>query len=466
MENMDQSAQAENKAGQSRRARLRAWFGRGVQKFIITLELFGKNELANHAAAGAYGFLLSAAPVFIMVAIIITRVFGAWPEWVRSLLGEIDALAGEFSIDISLSAILANRRIGIPALVTGVNLIWTARVFALSLQRGTRVVFITIERPSFWRENLLTFGIELAVVIYALTYAVSSRIAIGLVHSAGLVLSIPLLDPLLKLMSLLLPIGGLGILTFLAYRLIPFEHPSPKASFRGTLLCIASYVVVSSAFKEVVNLTRYNLLYGTLGSLLILLANVYFFFIFFYLGSQYAFVEDSFDELIFRHYRRLSKGDERSRFFEKRIFSSPKKLMQKYARSYNDGEYLYHGGDSVKEIYYLIRGSIDLHMPIESGQELLESRVHEGGFVGETEFLLDEARTGSARSRGESLVLCLPPELFTKLLYSDPESAMHVIENLCKRINNTRERITKGRICRDDDQDPAESALIDEEYGQ
>jgi hypothetical protein len=29
---------------------------------LITVELFKKNGLANHAAAGAYGFLFSAAP--------------------------------------------------------------------------------------------------------------------------------------------------------------------------------------------------------------------------------------------------------------------------------------------------------------------------------------------------------------------------------------------------------------------
>lgn len=415
--------------------KLRIFFTKGLQKALMTIELFGKNELANHAAAGAYGFLLSAAPVFIMAAILITRAFGAWPEWVTSLVGEIELLASNFDIEVSLRDILDTKRIGIPALITGINLLWTARVFALSLQRGTRTVFLTIEPPSVLRENTLTFLIEIAVVFYAMAYAVSSRLTLSAVRRAGIFLQLPILDPALELISLLLPIAGLGILTWLAYRLIPFEHPSAKAALRGSILCVGLYSLVSFGFRELIDITRYNLLYGTLGNLLILLANVYFFFIFFYWGAQYAFVEDSFDELSFQHYRRVSHVSASPGPLERRVFSKPKKLMQNYARLIADGEYLYQCGDNAEVVFYIVRGVVSILRMDASGKEIEDSFIREGGFVGETEVLLEQKRTTSAQARGETHVLGLPPELFQRVLHTDPESALHIIEDLSKRVN-------------------------------
>jgi uncharacterized BrkB/YihY/UPF0761 family membrane protein len=40
-----------------------------VQRLWITARFFNTNGLANHAAAGAFGFLLSAAPVLLLTEI-------------------------------------------------------------------------------------------------------------------------------------------------------------------------------------------------------------------------------------------------------------------------------------------------------------------------------------------------------------------------------------------------------------
>jgi membrane protein len=251
-------------------------------------------------------------------------------------------------------------------------------------------------------------------------------------------LQIPLLDPSLELLSLLLPIAGLGILTWLAYRLIPYEHPSAKAALRGSLLCVGLYTVVSFGFRELIDFTRYNLLYGTLGNLLILLANVYFFFMFFYWGAQYAFVEDAFDELSFQHYRRISHQSDPPGPLTRRVFSAPKKLMQNYERFFADGEYLYHCGDAPGDVFYIVRGAVSLVMEDANGQEVEDSVIEEGGFVGETDVLLGQKRASSARASGDTQVLGLPPELFSRILHTDPGSSLHVIENLSQRVNRTR----------------------------
>ncbi|MBL8968419.1 MAG: hypothetical protein JNG85_15545, partial [Spirochaetaceae bacterium] len=39
----------------------------GAQRFLFTAERFAEHEMANHAAAGAYAFLLSATPAVLLI---------------------------------------------------------------------------------------------------------------------------------------------------------------------------------------------------------------------------------------------------------------------------------------------------------------------------------------------------------------------------------------------------------------
>jgi len=47
-----------------------------MQKIILAYELFIKHEMANHAAAGAYAFLLSAIPVVLVLVYVSFLILG------------------------------------------------------------------------------------------------------------------------------------------------------------------------------------------------------------------------------------------------------------------------------------------------------------------------------------------------------------------------------------------------------
>ena len=50
------------------------------QKFVLTSNLFFKNELLNHAAAAAFFFILSVIPVFLLLLFCFDRYLASFPN--------------------------------------------------------------------------------------------------------------------------------------------------------------------------------------------------------------------------------------------------------------------------------------------------------------------------------------------------------------------------------------------------
>ncbi|MCA1949075.1 MAG: YihY/virulence factor BrkB family protein [Treponema sp.] len=421
-------------------------------KFLLTFQLFSKNELANHAAAGAYGFFLSAAPALLLMVLLLSNIFRVAPSalhdvfksFSNSYLGSFGILLDSQSLTSSFIFASENKFSGI---ITILNLLWTGRVFALSLQRGLRVIYPNPpgkQKPV--KDTLIPFAIELAAIAYALLFIFSSREAILLFEQSRLGRFFPLLLPLLRFIALILPIVGLGLLTYGAYRFVPYNPPSRMSAFQGTLLAIVLYSSVSLFFQTLVNPDRYNLVYGALGNVVLLLANVYFFFTFFFLGAQFSYVINSFNALLFTRFRKMQAsgpqtGNNKIPNFEKHIFGSPSGEMKKYIRSYEAGFKLFGAGETGSTIFYILSGSVGIYIQDEKGSLQKIAVLNEGNFIGEMAYLLSEPRTATAITESEAIIIELPPNVFEQVLQNDPETARYIIDSLSRRIKFANDKM-------------------------
>lgn len=417
---------------------LRSFGGR----ITITAELFNRNQLANHAAAGAYGFLLSALPAILLGTLIVTWVFRARPEKMGALFAVLGNLGGLINPQDLMKSYLSFSFSGFAGIVAAINLIWTTRVFALSLQRGLRVIFAVPLPPNPIKETAIPFIIEFFTVLYALILW-------------GLLQIPPDGPPLLLLFRAIYPLAGLALLSYLAYRFVPIQAPSRKASFVGAAFCIIAFGILSWLFHLFVNPEKYDRLYGSLGNLILLLANVYFFFMFFFMGAQFTFVWDSIEALTFSRFHRVhrdregaDKQKQRISPLERRLFSSTDGALKKYLHLFNDGDILFRQGDGQGDVYYIIEGSVGIYLKEEyqstGGKEYRVGQIGGGNFLGEMGYLLAEARTATAKVEGSALVLALPPRVFEEILQTDPQTARGVINSLSERLKNTNKKLEDG----------------------
>jgi len=434
-----------------------------IQHLVITMGFFGKNGLTNHAAAGAYGFLLSAAPMILIVSFFLIRAFRTTPEAAISLLNEIPFL--DFAIDEDWPALefLIYAPAGIPTLVTMLSIFWAGRIFAVSMQRGIKIVFTGTKKRNPVEENLVTLAIELVILVVMLAVILGSGLAVRLYDAAGFIQGTLLSRLLVSLSgSRTFSLAALGFLMFLVYRFIPVNPPRKAAALWGSIFCIVSYGTLTLLMDTLLRQPRYNFLHGALGDIVIVLVGVYFFFLCFFLGCQFAAVSNSFDALLFLRLRETrSTAAENAKglgpLITRRLFYHPDGKLKKYHRLYREGDIIMSQGEKGNDVYYLLEGEADALLPSRCGSGVSESDasgsvapadayrvagiLKTGSFIGEMNYLLSEGRSATIRARTAVSALALPPCLFGEILGNDTELDKSIIENLSRRVKKGNEQI-------------------------
>jgi membrane protein len=253
------------------------------------------------------------------------------------------------------------------------------------------------------------------------------------------------------------PVIALGIVSFFMYIFVPVNSPRKISALWGAFFCAFAYGCASMAMGFILNKSTYNLLYGALGNLIILLVNVHFFFTFFFMGAQLAFVIDSSEALIFTKLRRT-----RFKLFENGdmepvqrpniknfLFFSIESNLKKYYQVYKKGEIIFSQGDHADDIFYLLEGEIEITVSSslnsanqESARQGAFSNVLKAGsFFGEMGYLLSENRTATAMAKTDVSAFALPPQVFEEILKYDTSLDRAIIENMSQRLKNSNERV-------------------------
>ncbi len=162
-----------------------------LQRLIITLQFFNENSLANHASACAYGFLLSAAPVLMLLSFLLFSAFHSLISGANNL-GEavlvqlaanipfLNGVLDETWLAEELSSIAESgmRLRGTAGLVSAIVIFWSGRIFILSLQRGLKVIFTGTQKRNPIHEILIVLIVELAVLsgaILMIFFSITAR---------------------------------------------------------------------------------------------------------------------------------------------------------------------------------------------------------------------------------------------------------------------------------------------------
>jgi membrane protein len=417
--------------------RLKIFVKTHLQRLFITMQLYGSNGLANHAAASAYGFLLSMAPMLLFMAIFIFYVFKPSPAEISALIGNIPFLGSMFDENWLSTDYFSLSVPGITSIISILSIIWAGRILALSIQRGLKVIFPAKKDRNPVTDTLVTLAIEISVIAIVLVAIISSRLAMSFYK---------LIDftPHSSVMQFVTSQSGgrisyiflLGLASFAAYLFIPVKSPRVLSAFLGSVFCAVLYFCTAMVLGFILNKARFNLLYGTLGNMIVLLVNVYFFFNFFFLGAQLANVLDSFDALLFSRFRKSKKNSLLHRFY----YPSGGNL-NKYLRKYKKDDIIFSQGETAKEIFYLLDGEVEILLESSEGDVYPADVIHSGSFFGEMGYLLSEKRTATVRTITDVSVFALPVSLFDAIIKFDHSIDRVLIKDMSRRLKERDEMI-------------------------
>jgi membrane protein len=412
--------------------------------------MYGENGLANHAAACAYGFLLSMAPMLLLVAFLIFFAFGSSPRAIIVLLSAIPFLGDFFDEKWLSSDFFIFSRPGIPGIISVFFIIWAGRILALSIQRGLNAVFPESKKRSPVKNAMITFVIEVSVIIFVFAVIIFSRTAMRFYSLFDFSFRIPILNFLnTHFRGQVVYITLLGIASYCFYRFLPVNPPRKLSAFQGAIFCSFAYSLAVIILAIILNRTRYNFLYGTFGNLIIILINVYFFFSFFFIGAQLAFVTDFYEAVLFSRLRRYNlKTIERKKssgFFENfrysvlvyKIFHPSKSKLKKYFRYYKKGEIVFSHEDKneiVEKIFYLFEGEAEITISSPDGSESYNSIITSDSFFGGMGYLISGEQTAIVRAKSDVSVITIPPALFSLILKYDNNLDETLIEHMSRNF--------------------------------
>ena len=199
----------------------------------------------------------------------------------------------------------------------------------------------------------------------------------------------------------------------------------------GALFTAVLWLMMRPAFTLFLSVNQsYGSVFGSMKNLFISITWLYFNFAVFLLGTELIATLRKKDVLLLKG---LFEENSASSLSDRQNYIQ--KLLQRYGKTYQQGEYLFHSGDPVHQLYYLVNGQVMLQ---QNGSTL---RVIEPGeYFGEMAMLSNTATIADAVvSTATADAITIRTDNIETLLLDEPRVAMRFLRRLAGRLQQHNE---------------------------
>ena len=240
-----------------------------------------KDKVSLLAAALAYYTVFSLAPLLILATASVGSIFGA--DAVRGeIVGQIEALIGNEGAKLIETALVNTSKPEINSMASlfgiAVLLIGASGIF-IQLQEALNIVWQVQVKPrrriwQFIRKRLLSFSMVLASSFLLLVFLTISSILAALSHWETPFL--PGLTLFWESLNFLLSFGIVTLLFALTYKYVPDVKIFWRDVWVGAIFTAFLFAIGKSILGLYLGRTSFSSIYGAAGSLVVILAWVYY----------------------------------------------------------------------------------------------------------------------------------------------------------------------------------------------
>ena len=404
------------------------------QIIYLTCSNFQGNDLWQSASACSFGFIFSFVPLALIIFTILVGIIRVSPgilEYVNALGAEIESI-----VDIKpfINNIMNKRNFHIVDIFLGVWIVWMARKLFQSIILAMNKIFNSQRKRRGIFNQALMFLSEFILVIIIASIII---VLFGFNKLVSPNISEPLKEYLPSIVNQnshtiisLAMYFVIFISTFFVYRVVSGTKPPMWLCFIYGLLDSLCFYLISLWVSKFMNLSNYNIVYGTISTIIILMMKVYFFFVFFLFFAQMIYVTQYFELLLKCEVYLLPDSEHRGWMVQLRrmLFINPAALKTATnTRFVNQGEIIFNAEDKADSVYYIRTGSISEQF--ENG----ESQIFEkGSFVGDTLCLLDERFRGTGIAATDCKLIIFTEKEFKELMKKSPKAASKALSKLAE----------------------------------
>lgn len=397
---------------------------RTMQFLTLVSTLFIKNDLLTYAAAGSYGFLCSLVPIIMLIAGILIRFFKTTPDAFIDMLKQTSIMQ-TFDLQNVLGSIFSVKKFGVFEIIITVFILWMARRFFNYLTRGFRQIFRDAVPQKPMLGGIITFTSEVLLVLGVALLVFVLNVFQTFINVTGLVTYVPwFLKKSGDLFLSIAPLAMMFIVITLFYHFMPGSKPKFRYCALSSAFCTLSFWVFDIFFHLFLNMGRYNVVYGVLSNLIVLMLEVYVFFMLLLFFAECIFVMQFYAILSFEQLYLLPPENARNPAdaFTRIIFKEPESVLDAQVMQLEKGQNIFECGTRSECIYYVVSGTVSYfennHIEYYSA----------GTFFGEIDCLTKRKRNSAAVAETDAKVCCIPDETFRALLDFSSESNKKMVE--------------------------------------
>lgn len=441
---------------ESLRKKLHYFFITAIQTCYLSTFFYVENDLNICAAACAFGFLFSFIPVTILILGILISFVHATPDIVSNFL-ELTSLYSDFISFISIEDILnaINKISGssVFEILVVISIFWMARRFFAAVMLSMKKIFhgVVKNRPVISQffilagEILLVLFMAIVILVFASAKTILSFSIFGFLKSYLPAFYSNFSQKFVYTMPYLLCCFFIAVL----YRTASGIRPKRLLCFFSAFCCTAFFWITVHIMAIFLNISRYNLVYGVLSRLIVLLLEVYILFIYILFFAQFIFVVQYLDNLLLGELYLLSETDNKTwpAKIKQKIFSNTDFIIrhkEDFWRSCGNstegiteqivflekGKIIFTEQEVSDAVYYIVNGSVKL---VRGTQVSLREK---GQFFGETGCVFNVARKGEAITLENCELLRIPAKKFWELIDSNPRITEKVLSHTSEYFRN------------------------------
>ena len=406
------------------------------QSVYVTLTLFFKTEIRNHASGLALYFFLSSIPL----AYLLNTLISGNLELSEALYFLLNMLHLNFmNVDFSRSSDQYYGLFRITSWVSLLVLLWSSSSLTRSVHGAFVVIFASPRRRHFIAINLIAFMVIPFAFLLLELWSLGDYLTI---HYNYANISNPLLVQTMKacflFISMLTPFLVTWAIVFLTYFFMSPSRPRLSPAIATSFACAFFIALFQYLTNTVFQVDQYIRVYGSLGAIIFSLIWAYVISLLFLIFAEFLHVSSKIDviamEKIFLDSKDRGPLANRIEHF---LFRRSERLFEKYGRSCRKDDIIIHQGGNPSQIYYLYSGKVGIYQAGPEGLVRI-GEVKEGGLLGEVDYLLGDSAGATFVAETECFLFTLSPEMFEELVNSSLKLSRQVIDSFRHHFEQSR----------------------------
>ena len=256
---------------------------------------YSGNGDANQAAAIALYTILSAIPLFILTIIVAGYFFSSYPHIQDDIIDAIRSFHPYFSEKLLAQLGQIERKRHLLGWVGVLGLVWLSAMIFNSMEKALNIIFRSQKKRNYFVSKLLAIsmipmGWIVGTISVAISYAAALLVKQPVEIAGGIDISLTAMSG--ALLRYVVPYLITVIFFYFVYRVIPTAKIRSSVALAGSAIFALLMEIAKQFFTwYIANYTRYNVIFGSLEAIVILVIWVFYIALnFFVLRGAYVLV--------------------------------------------------------------------------------------------------------------------------------------------------------------------------------